>query len=748
MFLSLPAAVSAKAGAAEALTETSAAESLAAETVETNARTVTIPAAPVRSVRSVAALTSLRHMAIGESTRLAVPVDRGEELLDLTRFTNLTPGARVVSVDADGEEHPIDMSGVVLLRGTIAGDPDSIAFIAITPGQVSGFIQAADGIRIISSGQAGAGDAVRSAMATELKLGDGSPICAVDTNHPGFYPRGQVPPAPSTLKAIAGGARGTIPCRVARIAVDSDYEFTADLFGGNAALAAAYIQTLMAASSMVFERDVNVRLAIPYIRVFTANNDPYASNDGTVGFLFEMRDHWNFAMRHIPREAVHGLSGRPLGGGVAYVNALCNSQFGHGVSANMNGSFPMPVIDNSGQNWDLMVVSHELGHNFGTGHTHDAYEPVIDGCGNGDCSTSFDSTIMSYCHTCPGGLSNMDMRFHPRVQARILEFLDNIACDLTTGSGVQARDDAFEVLAGVTTPLDLLSNDAAASCDNPGVLNASFPSVTFAGGTLTAEPAGGPGQTGRLLYTSPAGFSGPDAFTYTLASGQIATVSLDVLALRQPVIAGPTEPGVEVSYYALNSPSLMPDFDTLTPFSTEIVPQINVASTGGVFAGSGLSDNVGAVYEALFEVPASGWYQIGVESDDGSLLYIDGDLLVDNDGLHGMQDRRTFVPLAAGKHALRVEFFEAGGGAGIIVRSLSAQNPYRPIPASSLFRSTGADCPADLAEPFGTLNFSDLLVFLGAFNAQQPQADLAEPFGDFNFFDVLAYIQSFNGGCP
>jgi subtilisin family serine protease len=57
-------------------------------------------------------------------------------------------------------------------------------------------------------------------------------------------------------------------------------------------------------------------------------------------------------------------------------------------------------------------------------------------------------------------------------------------------------------------------------------------------------------------------------------------------------------------------------------------------------------------------------------------------------------------------------------------------------------------CPADLAEPFGTLNFFDVSAFLAAYNGQDPAADFAEPFGTFNFFDVSAFLGSYNAGCP
>lgn len=57
-------------------------------------------------------------------------------------------------------------------------------------------------------------------------------------------------------------------------------------------------------------------------------------------------------------------------------------------------------------------------------------------------------------------------------------------------------------------------------------------------------------------------------------------------------------------------------------------------------------------------------------------------------------------------------------------------------------------CPADLAEPLGTLNFFDVAAFLSAYNTQDAAADFAAPFGTFNFFDVAAFLAAYNAGCP
>jgi hypothetical protein len=57
-------------------------------------------------------------------------------------------------------------------------------------------------------------------------------------------------------------------------------------------------------------------------------------------------------------------------------------------------------------------------------------------------------------------------------------------------------------------------------------------------------------------------------------------------------------------------------------------------------------------------------------------------------------------------------------------------------------------CPADLAEPFDTLNFFDLSAYLSLYNAQDPAADLAAPLGVLNFFDLSEYLSLYNAGCP
>lgn len=54
---------------------------------------------------------------------------------------------------------------------------------------------------------------------------------------------------------------------------------------------------------------------------------------------------------------------------------------------------------------------------------------------------------------------------------------------------------------------------------------------------------------------------------------------------------------------------------------------------------------------------------------------------------------------------------------------------------------------ADLAVPFGTLNFFDVARFLAAFSDMHESADIVHD-GAFDFFDVAAFLSTFAAGCP
>ena len=89
----------------------------------------------------------------------------------------------------------------------------------------------------------------------------------------------------------------------------------------------------------------------------------------------------------------------------------------------------------------------------------------------------------------------------------------------------------------------------------------------------------------------------------------------------------------------------------------------------------------------------------------------------------------------------------AGGVWTLTVSDLSVTDAGTLLSAC-LTLTTAPACPADLAEPFGSLNFFDLAAYLALFQNGDPAADFAAPFGELNFFDVSAYLAAYNAGCP
>ncbi|RMF74044.1 MAG: hypothetical protein D6744_15010, partial [Planctomycetota bacterium] len=243
---------------------------------------------------------------------------------------------------------------------------------------------------------------------------------------------------------------------------------------------------------------------------------------------------------------------------------------------------------------------------------------------------------------------------------------------VTDGSTPTPADDDFgAVAAGESTTIDVLANDV-----HTGGLAfdiSAFDAISANGGSVTLSVGTGPGGRDELTYTAPAGFTGQDSFSYTVqdtgggsASAVVSGDVIDPADFRTPENPGNDVPGFDATYYLLFSPTALPNFDNAQAFASEIVPQVNYPASAGTFAGSGRSNDLGAVFEGFITVPADDVYTFYLTSDDGSRLLIGPTVVVDNDGLHGMTEATGGIGLRAGTHALRIEFFEATGDAGLI----------------------------------------------------------------------------------
>ena len=83
-------------------------------------------------------------------------------------------------------------------------------------------------------------------------------------------------------------------------------------------------------------------------------------------------------------------------------------------------------------------------------------------------------------------------------------------------------------------------------------------------------------------------------------------------------------------------------------------------------------------------VSTGGSYTFQTTSDDGSLLYVDGTQVVNDDGPHAMQSAIGSIELVLGSHLVTVQYAQAGGGAGIIAQYLGADTGGAMIDLGSL----------------------------------------------------------------
>lgn len=363
--------------------------------------------------------------------------------LDVRRFDVFGPDAQVVLGTALGDV-PTERPDVVLLRGRVAGEPDSSVYLGLSPYGVNGRISTADGDYIVSSGPYGGDQPIvvyRMDTLPEGAINWKNFVCGAE----------DIAQPMSLVPRPHGGhaSRGSLPCRTAQIAIETDWQYVNRLYGGNTAAASAYATTLFGAVSEIYVNELNTSLQITYLRVWSSNNDPYPDSSSVDTRLEQFRNHWQANMGSVHRDAAHMLTGRSSGsGGVAWVGALCGS-YGYAVSGHLDGYFPYPLQDDHPQNWDLVVVAHELGHNFGAPHTH-SMNPPVDRCGSGVCADRHLGTIMSYCHTCTGGMTNIELTLHPRViNEQILPFLNFAGCvAVSQGPDITQNPEFVEVCAG------------------------------------------------------------------------------------------------------------------------------------------------------------------------------------------------------------------------------------------------------------------------------------------------------------
>jgi alpha-L-fucosidase len=102
----------------------------------------------------------------------------------------------------------------------------------------------------------------------------------------------------------------------------------------------------------------------------------------------------------------------------------------------------------------------------------------------------------------------------------------------------------------------------------------------------------------------------------------------------------------------------LPDFGALTPSETGVTEKVQLGAEP-------FPEYAGLRLEGAISVEATDVYRFNLGSDDGARLWIDGELVVDHDGLHSPSGKTGAIALVKGAHTLRVDYFNKTGGAAL-----------------------------------------------------------------------------------
>jgi Metallo-peptidase family M12/IPT/TIG domain/FG-GAP-like repeat len=483
-------------------------------------------------------------LAVGATVVLEpVALDDGTDVvLEVSRVEVFTKGAEIVVHGPDGDSlAPLPSDH--WFTGRVSGDPESLVMLARGRG-LRGFILT--GTRSAVIGPEGDPYAERPGRTvvrtfspeTDVPEGMRTFTCGAEsllTPH-----RAHDVPLSSQRRPL------TTVMYYAGIAIETDYELYVKK-GSSATALTQYVGDLFAAVSAVYQRDLLVTLQVNYLSIWATASDPWAAANSDTA-LYEFGDYWHANRSAVPRTTAHFLSGKGTGGGVAWLGTICWSDFlcangncgstaanghyggGYGFSGNLSGTAPANITTTY---WDFLCVSHEIGHNFGSPHTH-CYSPPVDMCYSGEpgCYSGPTSvplvkgTIMSYCHLLSGGYSNIKMFFgvagEPSAAVTTLmrgTYIEHASCLGTvagpTVSGISPPGGS--TAGGTAVTITGTGFTAPATVKIRGVAATSV--VVVNGTTITAvTPAGTAGTADVwVIVTGSQGATLAGGFTYSAA---------------------------------------------------------------------------------------------------------------------------------------------------------------------------------------------------------------------------------------
>lgn len=142
-----------------------------------------------------------------------------------------------------------------------------------------------------------------------------------------------------------------------------------------------------------------------------------------------------------------------------------------------------------------------------------------------------------------------------------------------------------------------------------------------------------------------------------------------------------------LTYYTYRGTGAYPNYTNLaypTPLSTGTVSTINYNWGGGYVLNSGRAEQVIVKFTGYVNIPTAGLYYFGGNADDGLVIKVNNNTVLNSWIEDGGNFRYGSVNLPAGVLPIEVWYYENGGGALVNLQWYNAQTGWQIVPSTSL----------------------------------------------------------------
>lgn len=340
-----------------------------------------------------------------EDILLRIPVSPGLYTeLELTQSSPVTQDFTLITKDAHGSKI-IPYENGLHYTGIIKGNENSIASISIFNEFIMGVISDETGNHNLGPVKNDNGSYSENYIYYNDRdlLNVSSFKCDVEK-----FEEKMVRPLQQELNSGNQNSGIDNPARLpVKVYFETDYQMYLD-FQGNSTNVGNFVTGMFNVVKGIYFNE-GIITEVSQVGIWTVA-DPYRTLDDSYYILTRFggltKDDFQGNLGHL-------LSTRRAGlGGIAWIRVLC-SQYNPSDSA---GRFAFSNIDTNykslpNYSWTINVVTHEMGHNLGSRHTHACVWPTLQGGGIGSIDSCYIAeggcftvrrprigTIMSYCH--------------------------------------------------------------------------------------------------------------------------------------------------------------------------------------------------------------------------------------------------------------------------------------------------------------------------------------------------------------